>query len=160
MTEAAALQSAIDQLLEWALIPLAITAAWLAARLGRGIGVIAAVAAICWMLGVEWFYQWGTRLSIATSMPCSAILLAGQVWEWRHPTPVRRLAPLLAIIATVWLVLVWLGQQFGWILLYTDEDLRMDAFFYVGWFLGLVLAPEPERRPAEALVPTRPLMGE
>jgi hypothetical protein len=149
--EAAALYEAIDQVLEWALIPLVITAAWFAARHGRILGVVAAVAATCWLFGLEWFYQWETQLSIATAVPCLAILLAGQVWEARHPGPVRRLAPLLAAIASAWLIVIWLLQQLGWAVLYpSTEDLRSDVFFYVGWFLGLLLAPEPKGRVPEA----------
>jgi hypothetical protein len=145
--EAAALQAAVNQILEWSLIPLVVTGAWFVARLGRAPALAAAIVATLWLLGVEWFYTWNTRLAVTTAVPCIVILLAGQVWELRAPGPVRRLAPLMVGIAIVWLAAAWLATQLGWAQLYTPEDLRSDAFFYAGWYLGLVLAPEPlERR--------------
>lgn len=141
--EAGALQAAVDQILEWSLIPLVVTGAWFVARLGRVPALVSAVVATLWLLGVEWFYTWTTQVAVETAVPCIVILVAGQMWKSRTPGPVRRLAPLMAGIAIVWLAGAWLATQMGWANLYTPDDLRSDAFFYAGWFLGLVLAPEP-----------------
>ena len=146
--EEAALYDAINLVLEAALIPLGITAAWFTARIGTIAAIIGAVLAGAWFGYVWWLYGWGLRVGLTTAIPVAVILVTGQIWEARDPGPVRRLMPLVAGVGTAWLIIAWLVQQLGWAETYPGESLRIDAFFFAGWCLGLVLAPEPLERPA------------
>ncbi len=143
--------NAVRLILEWAFIPLAVTLAWFGARLTGRLPLIAAAVAAIWILGIGWYYGWSARDIVMTSLPCIAIIPLGQRYIRRnwHETTFRNLAIGLAGFMLTWQLLALLlqvvlrlagvtGAPF-----YALTDLGDDFRFYLGWAIGLVLAPNP-----------------
>lgn len=150
---------AVSQAIEWAVIPFAITVAWLSARakwwLSAPVMVIAAL--VIFLTGV--WYDWSTRDTLDTAIPCTLILVAGYVCilqRWDHLT-FRRCARLTAFIAIGWLVIagaLQLGLSLGHVesfRAYEWSEFGIDFRFYVGWVIGLVVAPGLVAPPREHL---------
>jgi hypothetical protein len=138
-------------ILEWACIPLAVTMAWFGARLdGRGKYVAAAVAAV-WVVAAGLLYGWPAPGIYMTFIPCLALIPMGQIYVLRgwHENTFQNLAIGLAggtglfLLATLVLqsALPWLG--FAEVRLYAPGDFGESFRFYLGWALGLALAPNP-----------------
>lgn len=143
--------------LSWAVVPFVTTLAWLAAARGRLawpmglLGLLAPVAA-------GWVFSWSPADTLTTFIPCTAFLLLGYR-ALRHAPPDRlfpRAARSIAWAGPLWLVTAvtvdalfaathWTGFR-----LYTGSELWIDARFYAGWCMGLLLAPFPFNRGARA----------
>lgn len=150
------LESAILLAAAWAIVPAAVGLAWLA--VGRRwlmlpLGLLAAGSA-----GIAgWLFTWSRQEVIATAIPCLVILGLG--YRRMASGPPRgtfaRCAPVVAGVAAVWLaaavlldILLGIGG-FAGSRLYPAADFWIDARFYLGWTLGLMLAPSPDRRATE-----------
>ena len=141
----------VKLILEWAGIPLAVTLAWFCARLRPPIRILAAFCASLWVIGVGWFYGWPIRDIVMTSIPCIAMIVLGQRYverEWAENT-FRNLGIGLAAFIAAWLALTLLLQAglrlagITSIYLFGVGDLGEDVRFYLGWAIGLAIAPNP-----------------
>ena len=142
---------AVRLILEWASIPLAVTLAWFAARLEGKLPMIAAAVASIWIVGMGWVFKWGLHDIVMTAIPCIALVPLGQHYIRRnwHEDTFRNLAFGLAGVTGAWLLLTLLFETLfpttnlpGYS--FTDPTELADDFrFYLGWAIGLVLAPNP-----------------
>jgi hypothetical protein len=148
---------AVSQAIEWAVIPFAITVAWLSARARLWLSVPVTVIAelVIYLTGV-WF-DWSVRDILTTAIPCTLILAAGYVCvrqRWDHLT-FRRCARLTAFIAIGWLAIsgaLQVGLSLGHVesfQAYEWSEFGIDFRFYVGWVIGLVVAPGLVAEPRE-----------
>jgi hypothetical protein len=145
-------------ILEWATIPLGVNLAWFSARYEGRLRHLAAAVAVLWIAGVGWFYDWPMRDIVMTLLPCLALVLLGQRYvarEWNDNTFLH-LAWTMAAFITAWL-LVTLGVQavltrlgVTAFQLFYPGDLGEDVRFYLGWVIGLVIAPSPTPWPLRA----------
>jgi len=144
------LAAAITLTTAWSLVPFTITLAWLSVRsrwLGVPMGIIGGASA-----GIAgWLFSWSGQEVISTTIPCLLILGLGYRRMTTEPKQhaFARCARSVALIAASWLTIallldtllgIYSLDQFR---LYTAADFWVDARFYVGWTLGLVLAPSP-----------------
>ena len=145
------LAQAIDQVREWASIPAAVTAAWFVAGTSRRLALPAVGLACAWIVAVGYLYGWGWLVVATTAAPCCLIALLGTravLRRWDAST-FPALAKLTAGVAGGWLVLAWLtGAAVGHVgspgfQLYTPDAFYDDLRFYLGWALGLSVAPNP-----------------
>jgi hypothetical protein len=152
------LVAAIEQVQEWALIPFAVTLAWFGARAGGWVAVLAGILAGAWVVAVGLRYEWAWREIGTTSIPCFAIIALGTgfvVMRWDDETFLH-LAVLTAAVAASWFVLAWLAESGASLLgapdfhIYSWDRFWEDFRFYLGWSLGLAVAPNPVPRAARA----------
>jgi hypothetical protein len=142
---------AVDLILQWALVPLGVTLAWFGARRGRLFGWSAAALAFLWAVAVGWYYAWGGRGTVMSALLCGLITVSGVrriAHDWSHDT-FRKLAfgtglVVLAFVGAGLLVQACLSLAgvTSWHV-YTFGELSEDLRFYVGWVLGLLIAPNP-----------------
>ena len=143
---------AIAKVPEWALVPFVVTLGWFAGRLPRPLSIAAALVAAASIIPIGLAYDWSLQDLLTTAIPALAILAAGHLHLGRTPRPARplRLAGLTAATALSWCALVAaclalasaLGVPHHWI--YGPGELAIDARFYAGWVLGILLAPNPD----------------
>jgi hypothetical protein len=148
--EGGALVAGIRLAVAWAIVPFAITLAWLGAGrtlLAVPLGIIGIASP-----GIAgWLFGWPALSVIATTLPCVCIQVLGYRRVPAPPTRTMfpRRARVVAVVASVWLAAAWLfdaAASHGWfagVRLYDAQHFWMDARFYLGWTLGLVLAPSP-----------------
>lgn len=144
------LEAAILLAAAWAIVPAAVAIAWLAAHrrwLKVPLGLLAAASA-----GIAgWLFAWSRLEVIATAIPCVVILGLGyrRVASGTPGGAFARCAPVVAGVAAVWLAAAVLldillsSTGFAGPRLYPAADFWVDARFYLGWTLGLMLAPTP-----------------
>jgi len=134
----------------WAIVPCGVTLAWLSVRsrwLRVPMGIIGAGSAAI----AGWLFSWSAQEVFATAVPCLLILGIGyrRLAEEPRSRGFARCAPAVVLVAAGWLTIALaldaaLGlyhlNQFK---LYTTADYWVDVRFYLGWALGLVLAPSP-----------------
>jgi hypothetical protein len=149
----AGLAAGIGLTTEWAIVPFAITIAWLTIRprwLAVPTGAVAVVAA--YLTG--WLFDWPMQSVITTMIPSLVILGLGYRHMLRTPShrALDRAAKSVALVGTIWLVAaaafdvamrLFHMAQFS---LYDAPSFWMDVRFYVGWAVGLALAPSPFRQ--------------
>lgn len=132
----------------FAAIPFMVTVAWQAAG-SRFLAVPLGILAVLSPLVAGWLFGWDAEAVLTTTVPGLAILFLGYRRHRLHPEDgLRSYAGIVAMVAAVWLVAAILvdalifvaaGKPAG---LYGWSDLFVDFRFYIGWTLGLVLAPE------------------
>jgi hypothetical protein len=146
----AVLEAAVRLTAAWALVPFFVTLAWMGARrwwVKVPFGIVAATSP----LFVGWLFSWTWQTIVITAVPCVAILLRGYRQALSEPrqfgfapyarTVVFMAAIWLAATALVEVVLYSLAidpLQFSGFL-----EFWIDARFYLGWALGLLLTPFP-----------------
>lgn len=143
----------------WALVPVAVTLAWLTARDWFSIAVGALAAASPIIAGV--LFDWGAEAIVTTMVPSAFILGLGYrvMSDKEGARAYRGCAAVVALTAAVWLLIarivdtVLQARGLGQFDLYTSPDFWVDFRYYVGWTLGLLLAPYPHPRP---VAPARP----
>ena len=146
----AGLAHALAQTQEWASIPAAIMLSWFAAGLSRRLAWPAAGLACVWIAAAGFAYGWLFKEVMATAIPCCIIALAGTkvvLRGWRDGT-IPALAGVIAYVAISWLALscafvALAGHAGDARAFYTFDQIWEDARFYLGWFLGLSVAPNP-----------------
>jgi hypothetical protein len=142
---------AVDLILQWALVPFGVTLAWFGARHGRRLGGCAAALAFLWAVAVGWHYEWDWR-DIAVSAVLGGLIGVFGVRRiargWSHDT-FRELAfgtGLLVVGFTSVGLLVQLPLSLAGVTswhVYNFRELFEDLRFYLGWVLGLLIAPNP-----------------
>lgn len=143
------LRASIALAMSWAMVPFAVTLAWLGARETWRAAVLVPLAAISPAL-TGWLFDWTARDTLTTLLPCSVILGLGLPLMRRLPvaTALDRAAGMVAAVASVWLVLAatieaLLGAAgIPW-RIYEPGEFWIDMRFYLGWTLGLLLVPSP-----------------
>ena len=148
------LAQAFELILQWALIPFAVTLAWFAARSGRAAAWLAGSLALAWTVAVGWFYAWSNRDIVMVAIPVVMVLMLGAgsiAAEWSHFT-FRHLAVSTALVFAGFIVsalaaqgLLWLCGVRSWHI-YTLSEFFEDIRFYAGWSLGIAIAPNPVPR--------------
>ena len=138
-----ALSDALSLTLGWAWTPFAISLAWLT-RGRRWLGVATAACAALSPLIVCWVFAWPWQSEVTGFVPTLIILAislrpAGQTAAGFTP-----LARTVALVSLGWLLFAAALSPVA--PLYTPADLWVDARFYLGWIIGLLLAPDPLRR--------------
>lgn len=134
----------------WAVVPFVTTLAWLAAARGRLVRPMAVLGLLApW--GAGWVFSWSLADTLTTFIPCTAFLALG--YRALARAPAERLFP-LAARGIAWAGPLWLAAAVvvdgGLALshatsfrLYNGSELWIDARFYAGWCMGLLLAPFP-----------------
>ncbi|HTW29760.1 MAG TPA: hypothetical protein VME92_21735 [Acetobacteraceae bacterium] len=148
------LRAALALTLAWAMVPFCVTLAWLGAgsRL-RAIATGALAVASPWLAG--WLFGWSWPVVVETAVPAMLILGLGYRRAERNGDA-RRFAGRAAVVggvAVVWLAGAALLRLVGSSLpgtanLYGDGAFWTDARFYLGWIIGLLVAPSPPIRNA------------
>lgn len=156
------LAKAVALALQWAALPFVITIAWLAARGPAWIAWPSAIFAVVVGLLCGVMFEWEARVLITSFIPAMLILLAGCVivrQQWDAST-FERCARATGVIALTWLVLTGLLQTALWLAhvqafrVYERAEFWSDLRFYIGWVIGLLVAPglvapvHPRSRPA------------
>jgi hypothetical protein len=96
-------------------------------------------------------FSWHLADWITAELPALCILALGYRYWSGGPVSrfFRRAVMALVWICPIWLVCAllvsWLGHRLGltWAQLYTPTEAWIDARFYLGWAIGLLLAPVP-----------------
>ncbi len=147
----ARLVRAMEQVREWASIPFVVTVAWLVAPARRRIAFLAAALACVWIVAIGVFHEWDWRVIVTTAVPGCAIAVLGCMFvsgRWNDRIFLA-LAGLTASVAGGWFVLAWLVQSCAGLFgiadfhLYTWAGFLVDFRFFLGWALGLAVAPNP-----------------
>lgn len=134
----------------WAMVPFLISLAWLSADrrpLGIPCGILGALSPIL----AGFLFSWSVQDVVSTELPCLIILALGyrEGTAPRNGTPFLRCARIIAWVAPLWLIFavcldyVFLLLNLKQFILYTRAELWIDARFYLGWAIGLMLAPFP-----------------
>jgi hypothetical protein len=134
----------------WAIVPFFIALAWQSARsrwLAAPTGVVAAASPCL----AGWLFSWSLQSTALTLAPCLLILYYGYRQNGLGSTGVAfaQCARVVATVGLAWLVassivdisLALMGAAFR---LYSTVDFWIDARFYLGWALGLLLAPRAQ----------------
>jgi hypothetical protein len=148
------LLAGVELTVAWAVTPFAVTIAWLAVRprwLAVPTGIFAAASS--WF--VAWLFVWPVQTVISSTIPCLGILALGYRHMMRSPGPhvLARCARSVAFVGTIWLVVALIFDTTVALLhqerlaLYDAPSFWMDVRYYLGWTVGLALAPSPYRRP-------------
>jgi hypothetical protein len=143
-----ALVAGLSITIAWAIVPFAVTMAWLAVR-NRWLAVPLGLAAAVSSYAAGWAFSWTPQGVINTTIPCLFILTLGYrgILVSQKPFEPSQLARTVAIIAAAWLMFavaidVVLGFFHANFRLYgTSSWFWTDLRFYIGWCLGLLLAP-------------------
>jgi hypothetical protein len=152
-----ALAAGIRLVTEWAFVPFAVTLAWLSVW-HRWLRVPMCVFGGASPLLSGWLFDWSLQSVITTSIPCLIILGFGYRRLLREPGEheFARYARLVRLVATVWFAAALLFDavltfyQADYLALYDATDFWTDMRFYIGWVLGLMLAPWPYHRATDA----------
>ena len=146
----AGLVTGIEIASAWTIVPFLISLAWLSSgrrRLRVPLGILAALSP---MIAGDLF-SWSVPDTITTEVPCLAILLLGYraMAAGGGKEALSRCAGSIAWFAPAWLVgAMLLTYCLGWFGLtrlhfYTISEAWIDARFYFGWAIGLLLVPVP-----------------
>ena len=145
------IRKAVALILEWASIPLAVTLAWFGARLNGWLPAVVAIAAAVWIVSMVLLFAWPLHDVLITAIPCITIIPLGQRYirqNWQEHT-FRNLAIGLAGFTAAWQLLTLLiGVALRMMgttdySLYSSGGFWEDFRFYLGWAIGLALAPNP-----------------
>jgi hypothetical protein len=143
------LVKAVSQALQWAAIPFFITLAWMAARGPKWLAwtAVAIVVIASYLTGV--IFEWAAHSLLTSAIPSLMVLAAGCVIvreQW-DVTTFRRCARATAVIGAAWLALAGALQLALWAAnvqafrVYEWPEFWSDMRFYIGWVIGLFVAP-------------------
>lgn len=143
---------AISEVFQWSWIPLVVTLAWVYARQSRWIRWAAMLMALASIGLVGPAFDWDAIDVITTAVPCVCVLFGGYYVMRRYPgnAALSHCTSLTAAIAIVWLVLTGVLQALLWLFavkalrVYTWTEYAIDFRFYLGWVIGLAVAPRPD----------------
>lgn len=146
----AGLAAAIELTVASAIVPFAITLAWLSVRsrwLAVPMGIIGGASSCI----AGWLFSWSAREVIATTIWCLLILGLGYRQAIRGPSRdvYARCARSVALVAAIALAMALLLDtalnflNINQFRLYSPSMFWIDVRFYLGWSLGLLLAPFP-----------------
>jgi len=143
---------AISQVFQWSWIPFVVTLAWVYARQSRWIRWPIMLMALASIGLVGPVFDWNAIDTMTTVVPCVCVLFGGYYVMRRHPedTAFSRCTRLTLAIAIVWLVVTGVLQAFLSLFAvkalraYTWTEYAIDFRFYLGWVIGLAVAPKPD----------------
>jgi hypothetical protein len=155
----AALAAGIMLVAEWAFVPFAVTLAWLSVWhrwLRVPMGVFGGVSSLL----AGWLFGWPLQSVITTGIPCLVILGLGYRRLLQEPGEheFARYGRLVALVATIWLAAALLYDaalafyEADYLALYDATDFWTDVRFYIGWVLGLMVAPWQYHRATDATI--------
>ena len=144
------LRAAVSLIAAWAIVPFAVALAW--QSIGRRV-----LAALAGMLAVAspfiagWLFEWSAQDVITTAIPSLLIFGIGhrRVARKPDPDPLARHAPIVALVAAIWLAGALLADvgiglfHREHLRLYTWSRFFIDVRFYFGWAVGLMFARFP-----------------
>ena len=142
---------ALSDVFQWSSIPFMVTVAWLCTRRAPWIRWTTLLLASGMVFSLGFISEWSLRDTFTTAIPCACILFAGFTVMRRHPTQLAlsRCMRLTALIASIWLVTAGVVQLAlslfapkTWYA-YTWIEYTIDFRFYLGWVIGLAVAPRP-----------------
>jgi hypothetical protein len=145
------LVEAVDLILQWACIPFAVTLAWFVARLGRAAAWVGGALTIGWTVAIGWFFEWAPRDIIMVVIPTLMVVVLGARYvraEWSRQI-FRRIAIGASVIFACFTFSALAAQGVLWLCgvrswhIYTLAEFSSDIRFYLGWSLGLMIAPNP-----------------
>lgn len=144
---------AISEVIQWAWIPFAITIAWLTASKATWISVTTFIVALVSVVIIGPVFGWDLGDIVTTALPCACILVFGYIVMRKQHTngAIRHCAVATARIALIWLAasgllqLALLRFSSREIIFYTWSEYTIDFRFYVGWVIGLAVAPRPSQ---------------
>jgi hypothetical protein len=145
------LVEAVSLALQWAAMPFFIAIAWISARGGRWFARIMAGVAVIAGYAIALVFGWDARSLLTSEIPAICVLIAGSIivrQQWDAAT-FQRCARATGVIALTWLVVT--GAVQGVLSLARVEAFRIyewtefwsDLRFYIGWVIGLFIAPAP-----------------
>lgn len=143
---------AISEVFQWSWVPLVVTLAWVYARQSRWIRWPIMLMALASIALVGPVFDWNAVDTVTTVVPCVCLLFGGYHVMRRYPEDAAfsRCTRLTLVIAIVWLVLTGVIQAFLSLFavkalrVYTWSEYAIDFRFYLGWVIGLVVAPKPD----------------
>lgn len=143
---------AISEVFQWSWIPLVVTLAWVYARQSRWIRWAIMLMALASIGLVGPVFDWNADDTITTVVPCVCVLFGGYYVMRKYPeeTAFSRCTRVTLAIAIVWLVLTGVIQALLSLFavralrVYTWVEYAIDFRFYLGWVIGLVVAPKPD----------------
>jgi hypothetical protein len=146
----ASLAAGIRLVAEWAFVPFAVTLAWLNVWhrwLKVPMGIFGGAAPLL----AGWLFSWPLQSVITTGIPCLAILGFGyrRLLQQQGEHDFAGCARPVVIIIAIWFAFALLFDaavshfQADRFTLYDATDFWADMRFYIGWVLGLMLAPWP-----------------
>lgn len=149
------LAAGFELTVSWAIVPFAITIAWLTVR-PRWLAVPTGVLAVAASYLTGWLFDWPMQSVITTTAPCLIILGLGYRHMLRTPRQrvLARCARSVASVGAIWLILAMVFDaamslvHLGRFELYDTANFWMDTRFYIGWTVGLALGPSPYRETA------------
>lgn len=144
------LEAAVKLTTAWAFVPFFVTLAWVGARNRRAkvpLGFFATISP----LFAGWLFSWAWQTVVITALPCILILFLGyrQAVKERRHRGFSRYTRSVIYVATTWLAATAVLQGVLYLLASDlfgfDRHLEfwIDARFYGGWTLGLVMTPFP-----------------
>jgi hypothetical protein len=132
------LAAAISLTIAWSIVPFIVTLAWLSRR-RLWLAVPIGIAGVASSLIAGLLFRWTPQDIVVTTIPCVVIQFLGyRALAGGSEGGFVRCARSLAGLAVAWLV-------FRRLELYNAAGFWMDARFYLGWTIGLLLAPFPGR---------------
>jgi hypothetical protein len=148
-----ALAAGISLTVAWAIGPFAVTLAWLSAqRLWLGVPLAIVAAGSPWIAG--WFFSWSIRAVITTTIP--GLLILGFGYRPVMRGDLSHCVGVVAGIALTWLAFALIFDQVVQLFhaheltFYDSSRFWIDVRFYLGWMLGLMLAPTAYRNASRA----------
>src|ERR1700683_5481597 len=150
--EGIGIKAGISLTTEWAFVPFAMMLAWQSARL-RWLAVPTGIIALASPAIAGWLCGWSTRTILDTIIPCAIVLALGYRAVAKLPADrgFARCARIVAVVGVVWIgaalvIDAVLGSfHLNPFKLYSASDVFADMRFYLGWTLGLLLAPHAAR---------------
>ncbi len=102
----AGLAGGVELTISWAIVPFAVTIAWLAVR-PLWLAVPTGIFAVASSWFTAWLYSWPVQSAITTMIPCVVILGLGYRHILRSPRQrvLARCARTVAVVGTIWLII-------------------------------------------------------
>jgi hypothetical protein len=153
--EGVGIRAGISLTTEWAFVPFALMLAWQCVR-HRWLVVPTGVVALASPAIAGWLFGWSTKTILDTIIPCAIVLALGYRAVAKPPAnrALARCARIVAVVGAVWIgAALGIDTVLGFFRLnpfnlYSAPDVFADMRFYLGWTLGLLLAPSAEREAA------------
>ncbi len=142
---------AITEVSQWAWIPFVTTMAWLYACKKWWVAIPVLLLTLVATMCVGFVFRWYTIDIFTTTIPCVSILLGGFYIMRRQFSEkvLLRCTIMTAAIALVWLASMGFLQATlslfatKTLRVYTWGEYAIDCRFYLGWIIGLMVAPSP-----------------
>jgi hypothetical protein len=146
--EGIGIKAGISLTTEWAFVPFAMMLAWQCVRL-RWLAVPTGIVALVSAAIAGWLFGWSTKAILDTIIPCAIVLALGYRAVAKPPAnrAFVRCARIVAVVGAVWIgAALLIDTVLGFFhlnpfKLYSASDVFADMRFYLGWTLGLLLAP-------------------